>query len=137
MFKLATIQYPVSGKLLSGWIRYPVKWYPAHPYCWYQINQDWWIQMIRHQCWYRLTSIAVTGVATLSWTDLISVLLNAVTDHAFFRVYLVAWVQYTCLQRIMGRVNNPPLVSKKYILPQFELITPTGSSWELLRTSAW
>ena len=24
--------------------------------CWYQINQDWWMQMIRHQCWYRLWS---------------------------------------------------------------------------------
>ena len=35
-----------------------------------------------------VTIIAVTGVATLSCTDLISVLLNAVTDHAFFRVYL-------------------------------------------------
>ena len=34
-----------------------------------------------------VTIIAVTGVATLSWTDLISVLLNAVTAHAFFRVY--------------------------------------------------
>ena len=33
-----------------------------------------------------VTIIAVTRVATLSWTDLISVLLNAVTDHAFFRV---------------------------------------------------
>ena len=34
-----------------------------------------------------VTIIAVTGVATLSWTDLISVLLNAVTEHAFLRVY--------------------------------------------------
>ena len=33
-----------------------------------------------------VTIRAVTGVATLSWTDLISVLLNAVTEHAFFRV---------------------------------------------------
>ena len=33
-----------------------------------------------------VTIIAVTGVATLSETDLISVLLNAVTEHAFFRV---------------------------------------------------
>ena len=33
-----------------------------------------------------VTIIAVTGVATLSWTDLISMLLNAVTEHAFFRV---------------------------------------------------
>ena len=30
--------------------------------------------------------IAVTGVATLSQTDHISVLLNAVTERAFFRV---------------------------------------------------
>ena len=34
-----------------------------------------------------VTIIAVTGVATLSLTDLISVLLNAVTEHAFSRVY--------------------------------------------------
>ena len=34
-----------------------------------------------------VTIIAVTGVATLSGTDLISVLLNAVTERAFFRVY--------------------------------------------------
>ena len=25
-----------------------------HGSCFYQINQDWWIQMIRHQYWYRL-----------------------------------------------------------------------------------
>ena len=37
-----------------------------------------------------VTIRAVTGVATLSRTDLISVLLNAVTDHAFSRVYAVA-----------------------------------------------
>ena len=36
--------------------------------------------------------IAVTGVATLSWTDLISVLLNAVTERAFFRVYMMVTV---------------------------------------------
>ena len=35
-----------------------------------------------------VTIIAVTGVATLSRTVLMSVLLNAVTEHAFFRVYL-------------------------------------------------
>ena len=34
-----------------------------------------------------MTIIAVTGVATLSLTDLISLLLNAVTERAFFRVY--------------------------------------------------
>ena len=33
-----------------------------------------------------VTIIAVTGVATLSWTDLISVLLNAVTEHAFVQL---------------------------------------------------
>ena len=33
-----------------------------------------------------VTIIAVTGVARLPLTVLISVLLNAVTDHAFFRV---------------------------------------------------
>ena len=35
-----------------------------------------------------VTIIAVTGVARLPLTVLISVLLNAVTDHAFFRVWL-------------------------------------------------
>ena len=35
-----------------------------------------------------VTIIVVTWIATLSWTDLISVPLNAVTwEHAFFRVY--------------------------------------------------
>ena len=33
-----------------------------------------------------VTIIAVTGLPTVSWTDLISVLLNAATDHAFFHV---------------------------------------------------
>ena len=33
------------------------------------------------------TIIAVTGIATLPWTVLTSVLLNAVTKRAFFRVY--------------------------------------------------
>ena len=33
-----------------------------------------------------VTIRAVTGVDTLSLTDQISVLLNAVTEHAFFRV---------------------------------------------------
>ena len=40
-----------------------------------------------------VTIIAVTGVAALCWTDLISVLLNAVTDHAFFRVCLVCQIK--------------------------------------------
>ena len=42
-----------------------------------------------------VTIIAVTGVATLSWTDLIPVLLNAVTDHTFFHVYTSANKQAT------------------------------------------
>ena len=42
-----------------------------------------------------VTIIAVTGVATLSGTDLISVLLNAVTERAFSRVYMTICIGST------------------------------------------